>query len=300
MAKKLPAIIVAISLILASCSPRNAPPPPPQTPGTMFPNWPNELNGFRFRWTVESGIDLLTGPAIPLRAYLESYRVGFMTKSNADTYPGFQHAVPEIPDRRDARDGNQRWQELPYQLQWIWPAVDDHINFGDGPFFGNEYFHIMELSPTADGYLAYVCDGIYNIFHPSIRNPGKYASVLDYLKKASDALAREERSIRAWRIEFKNSGEAIGSTQPQTGKNPAPIGDVFGHWQITGASSDNYWGDLGNTTHTPRDPDYVQRLERCRDVMPHAADVRANIVTSLLDSPPPAEPAVPGWPDSAT
>lgn len=266
----------------------------------MFPNWPNDLNGFRFRWTAKPGIDLLVGPAIPVRGYLESYRVGFMTKSITNIYPGFRHAVPEIPNRRDGADGYQRWDELPFQLKWIWPAVDDRINFGDGPFFGNEYFHILELFPLADGYLAYVCDGIYNIFHPAIGHPRKYSSVLDYLRKEPDSEEREERSIELWRIEFNNTDGTTGSTRPQAGKNPAPIGDVFGHWQITGASSDNYWGDLGNTTHTPRDPDYVQRLQRCRDVMPHAADVRANIVTSVVDSPPPAEPAVPGWPDSAT
>ncbi len=294
------AVVVALC-VLTGCSGHKETPAPTQAPKSMFPNWPNDLNGFRFRWSAESGIDLLTGPAIPVRAYLESYRVGFMTKSSANTYPGFERAIPKVPDPRAGYDEYRQWDELPFQLKWMLPAIDKDINFGDGPFFGNEYFRIAELSPLADGYLAYVCDGVYNIFHPAIGRPGKYSSVLDYpVRSESDLEKRELYSIDLWRIEFKNAGGASESKQPQAGKNPAPIGDVFGQWQITGASKDNYWGDLANTTHTPRDPDYVQRLQQCRDTMPHDVNERAKILANLLDSPPQAEPAVPGWPDSAT
>lgn len=222
-----------------------------------------------------------------------------MTKSSANTYPGFQRAVPELPDPRAGSDEYREWDNLPYELRWLVPAIDKGINFRDGPFFGNEYFHILELSPLADGYLAYVCDGIYNIFRPAIGRPGKYSSVKDTPANVT-AQEREEGAVNLWRIEFKNADGGTGSTQSQEGKNPAPIGDVFGHWKITGASEDNYWGYVGKTTHTPRDPDYVQRLQQCRDTMPHSADERAKILTSLLDSPPQAEPAVPGWPENAT
>ena len=33
-----------------------------------------------------------------------------------------------------------------------------------GPFYGNEFFHILELTPIEGGYRAYVCDGLYKIF----------------------------------------------------------------------------------------------------------------------------------------
>lgn len=265
---------------------------------TMFPNWPNDLNGFRFRWTAQPGIDLLIGPAVPVRAYLESFRTGFMTRSSTNTYPGFQRAVPELPDPRAGDDEYRKWDYLPFELKWLIPAIDKHINFGDGPFFGNEYFHVMELSPLADGYLAYVCDGKYNIFHPAIGHSGMYASVLDYPSGKNDPQQREEDAVTLWRIEFKNGDGGNGSMQSQEGTNPAPTGNVFGHWKITGASQGNYWGDLDNTTHTPRDPDYIQQLQRCRDIMPHNVDQRAQILMSVLDTPPQAEPAVPGWPGS--
>ncbi|CDO21402.1 hypothetical protein [Mycolicibacterium mageritense] len=289
--------IMAVFCALTACIDREDPPSERAVPTTMFPNWPPELNGFRFRWTAEPGIDLLTGPAIPVRAYLESYRVGLMTKSINNTYPGFERAIPAIPDRQDRVNGYLDWEKLPFQLKWIRPAIDDSINFGDGPFFGNEYFHVIELSPLEDGYLTYVCDGIYNVFHPAIGQPGKYSSVADYLVSGgSDVERRERYTVKLWRIEFKNSDSATGSKQPQVGANPAPVGDVFGSWRIEGASSDNYWGSLSNVTHSPQDPDYVQRLQQCRDTMPHNVTERAKILTSVVDSPPPAEPAEPGWP----
>jgi hypothetical protein len=295
---KLWAAIAVALCALAGCSDNKVSSTPPEAPKPMFPNWPNDLNGFRFRWTADSGIDLLTGPAIPVRAYLESYRVGFMTKSNGNTYPGFQRAVPKIPEPQNGIGDYNNWNRLPFQLKWIQPAIDDHINFGDGPFFGNEYFHVIELSPVADGYLAYVCDGFYNVFHPAIGQPGKYSSIADRGTGADpDVQERERHSIELWRLEFKNDDDTSGSKQPQAGTNPAPVGDVFGYWRIQGASSDNFWGDLANTTHTPRDPDYVQRLQRCRDTMPHNINERARILTSVVDSPPPAEPTAPGWPD---
>jgi hypothetical protein len=298
MAMKLLTVVAAAACVLTGCSDDKESPSPPPAVKSMFPNWPNDLNGFRFRWTAGPGIDLLTGPAVPVRAYLESYRTGFMTKSSANTYPGFQRAIPELPDPRTGRAEYRQWDHLPFELKWLMPAIDKDINFRDGPFFGNEYFHIMELSPLADGYLAYVCDGIYNIFRPAIGRPGKYSSVKDSPANRT-VQEREEGAVKLWRIEFKNSDGGTGSTRTQAGKNPAPIGDVFGNWKITGASSDNYWGDLENTTHTPRDPDYVQRLQQCRDIMPHNTEERAKILTSVLDSPPQADPAVPGWPGSA-
>ncbi|CRZ15532.1 hypothetical protein BN2156_02394 [Mycolicibacterium neworleansense] len=300
MVRKTLAVTAAAVCVLAGCSDHKESPSAAPAVKTMYPNWPNDLNGFRFQWTAQPGIDLLTGPAIPVRAYLESFRTAFMTKSSANTYPGFQRAIPDLPDPRAGYDEHVQWGELPFELKWLMPAIDKDINFGDGPFFGNEYFHVLELSPLADGYLAYVCDGKYNIFHPAIGHSGKYASVLDYPGGKNDVQKREEAAVTLWRIEFKNGDAGDKTTQLQEGKSPAPIGDVFGNWKITGASQGNYWGSLKNTTHTPRDPDYVQRRQQCRDTMPHNVDERAQILMSVLDTPPQADPAVPGWPDNPT
>ena len=66
------ALMLALGLV--ACTADESPVPEPA--GTEFPNWPESLQDLRFRWTAEPGIDLLTGPAVPLRAYLESHRIG--------------------------------------------------------------------------------------------------------------------------------------------------------------------------------------------------------------------------------
>lgn len=50
--------------------------------------WPESLEDLRFRWSAEPGINLLSGPAVPLRAYLESHRIGDMTRNTDLVYPG--------------------------------------------------------------------------------------------------------------------------------------------------------------------------------------------------------------------
>jgi hypothetical protein len=269
------------------------------TEKTAFPNWPNELNGLRFRWTAEPGLDLVTGPSIPIRAYLESYRVGFMTKTIATTYPGFQRAVPKIPIPSSGYPADVEWDKLPFQLRWIRPALKDRVNFGDGPFFGNEYFHVLEISAIPNGYRAWVCDGRYAVFHPAVGRPGKYASIEDYRSgQNSDAQSREGDALDVWRIEFsKKTADSDGRTL-EKGPNPAPIGDVFGSWNIDGAAEGNFWGPVGESPR-PDAPDYLQRRQQCSDAMPDNATARAKILMSVLDSPPQARPAVPGWPIAA-
>lgn len=300
--KKFVGIGVAAAL-LSGCANHETAPQLPTIEKTAFPNWPNKLNGLRFRWTAAPNLDLLTGTAIPIRAYLESYRVGFMTKTIATTYPGFQRAVPEIPTPNDDTAASVKWGNLPFELQsirpFVWNSYPTRDNFGDGPFFGNEYFHILDISEISNGYRTYVCDGTYGIFHPAVDHPGKYASIADYpTGNHSDIAKIEDATLNVWRIEFSKKTPTSGMQTPQKGPNPAPIGDVFGDWHIDGASTGNFWGPAGSSP-SPQAPDYLQRLQQCGNAMPDNAAVRAKLLTSVLDSPPKADPAVPGWPDSA-
>src|SRR5690349_7572273 len=80
--------------MLVACSPQHDDPPPPPAPATPLAGWSNELVAdLRMRWTAAPGIDLLAGPAVPLRAYLESRSLVFMTGDMDDLYPGFDRAV---------------------------------------------------------------------------------------------------------------------------------------------------------------------------------------------------------------
>ncbi|MFV8279850.1 hypothetical protein ACNQPY_26350 [Mycobacteroides abscessus] len=254
------------------------------------------MNDFRFRWSSEPGIDLLTGPAIPLRAYLESHRVGDFTKNPQAVYPGFDQAVAKGPKNSDFA------ATVDYQLAYIRPFTDP--NYGFGPFTtfrGDEYLHILEMTPIENGYRAYVCDGLYKVFRAAqLGVQGKYVSIATGGKpgKASqDPL--DNAGIQVWRVEFNDKSTPATRLPDQRGPNPAPLGNVFGHWFITGASPTGYWGSHPNPETRPQnDAAYERRRQQCADRMPDNAEQRATFYTGEITSLPALEPADPGWPDN--
>ncbi len=272
-----------LMVALAGCQGDEAPPEP------MFANWPATLNNFRFQWTAEAGVSLVSGPAVPLRAYLESYRIGQLTEDIGATYPGFDRAVPKLPAPNS---------DAPVQLEVVRP-VPGVEQFGPpGPFYGNEFFHILELTPVEDGYRAYVCDGLYNIFREG-EEPGKYVSVVKYA--SNHAGLNDVNGIKVWRVEFTDTPPAADApamvTGDQRGPNPAPVGDVFGPWRITGAS-DFAWGtDIKREFTADETVDGAQRSSQCSDLLPQWRTERDAIIKRVLDTPPDAEPASPGWPE---
>jgi hypothetical protein len=146
-------------VVLSGCTTPTDHSPAPSKPPT-YPNWPELLEGFRFRWTAEPGIDLLTGPAVPLRAFVESYWVGVDTSdvdsdvaSNFASYPGFLNTVAQRPGVEGTID---------YQITYAWPFPG--MTYSGEPLYGNEYLHVLRIDPIDGGYRAYVCDGRYNTF----------------------------------------------------------------------------------------------------------------------------------------
>ncbi|WP_157890503.1 hypothetical protein [Mycolicibacterium goodii] len=190
-----------------------------------FPNWPQSLDGLRFRWSAEPGIDLLTGPAVPLRAYLESHRTGDFTLDPQNVYPGFQRAVHPGPPNTD------KFPDEPYELWYIQPFTDPRYAFGPaGKFYGNEYFHVLSLDRVDGGWRAYVCDGTYNIFREG-DGPNSFVPV----HRPSDGNSNQDgAAMKVWRVELTNildpadpeTPPAVNT--PQEGPLPAPTDDVFG------------------------------------------------------------------------
>ena len=84
--------------------------------------------------------------------------------------------------------------------------------------------------------------------------------------------------MKVWRVEFTDTPPAADApamvTDAQRGPNPAPAGDVFGPWRITGASDDN-WGTLINRESTADERiDGARRISQCSDLtaaMAHGA-----------------------------
>lgn len=252
------AILFALCLI-AGCSPKS-----PPAPASTFPNWPTELDGLRFRWVADPGIDLLSGPAIPVRAYVESWTIGRLTELPAPKlYPGFDQSVAAGSSKDDNFARPERYAE----------------KYGasrqKGPFFGNVYAHILEITAIPSGYSAYVCEGTYNVYYPAPDRKGLYYPM------------PSEPSVRY--IEFSRRGESR-DTSPQKGPLPAPVGDVFKGWYIEESQIvDSGWGEeLGR-----------QLGQRCDNSMPHDSNQRAQIYQTIRDAPPTAEPALPGWPNDA-
>lgn len=280
--------VTLLLLVLTGCHSTTTPEKPdtlPQ-PVALFPNWPAALNNFRFRWSAEPGIDLAAGAAVPLRAYLESHRIGDYTQNPGDVYPGFDKAVPPGPGSSVERLSTD------YQLQYIRPFTsgDTYYRPSGGGIYGNEFFHVLELSKTVNGsYRAYVCDGYYNVFQAQ----GKDFTLVGGPEKIN--IAGSFPFIWAWRVEL--TGQSSEAVQ-QEGANPAPLGNVFGDWRITGADFLGNWGSPERPDTTQRDYAVSERLTRCGNVMPGYTGQRA-IDGGRRDTPPPMEPAEPGWPDNA-
>ncbi|MFI5509059.1 hypothetical protein ACIA48_16435 [Mycobacterium sp. NPDC051804] len=261
-----------------------------EAPAPTFANWPQNLADFRFRWAAEPGIDLVSGPAVPLRAYLESYRIAQFTQENGDAYPGFDRAVPQRPPPNS---------DAPAELSGIRPLTDVEQFGPPVPFFGNEFFHILEITPIEGGYRAYVCDGLYKIFREG-EDEDKYVSVVRYA--SSRRGLGDVNGMKVWRVEFTDSppaADAPAEVTDQSGPNPAPGGDVFGPWRITGAN-DVRWGTLITDESTADEQvDGARRISQCSDLLPHWRTERDANITASLDTPPTPEPASPGWPEAS-
>ena len=51
--------------------------------------WSGSLSDLRYQWDAEAGIDVLSGAAVPVRAYMESWMLA-QSAGNLDyAYPGF-------------------------------------------------------------------------------------------------------------------------------------------------------------------------------------------------------------------
>jgi hypothetical protein len=286
------ASVVALVALGGCGAPAEAPTPESSSqPGQMFPNWPPLLNDFRFHWSAEPGIDVTTGPAMVVRAYLESYDVAQATFNADISYPGFSRATPEnLP-----HEGNYEWQLVNVRpMGYPFTAKPEDAK----PRFGYKPLHFLELSPTDTGYRAVVCSGEYAEFVASETHPGRFISV-DVSDKDGQPYARGSSSVFVHQVELTQHDPRVGPnppaapTTPQRGPLPAPEQDVFGNWFIT-AASNSYWGPKNDLKSLRRDLE-----KRCEAAMPTPAAERIAMMTGFKDQPPPHGEAIPGWPAKA-
>ena len=233
--------------------------------------WGGPVTELRAQWTAAPGIDLLSGPAVPVRAYLESRWLAQWAGNIDYAYPGFTDAVPPDEEGPDIRARQRR------------PILDGQIA---SPFTGTDHFRILSITGSGRDLSAIICNYTYSV---SIKNDdGSYYSVVR-------SLSGEPRGIFAERISLTAPApQTQPALPPQEGPAPAPSVNVFGGWQIVGNLAyvsvslpgfDNVW------------PTYDADTQACVDQAP---DPPAKIAFLINGNHPrtdfPTSPASPGWP----
>jgi hypothetical protein len=101
-----------------------------------------------FQWSAASGVELANGPAVPVRAYIESRLDAQTMGSLAYAYPGFDRAVAPVGDndRNDPLTGNLRPDEA---------EPVDNVSFGDNRF------RLQSVAPTDATMTATLCNYRY-------------------------------------------------------------------------------------------------------------------------------------------
>jgi hypothetical protein len=234
--------------------------------------WSGLTGDLRAQWTAEPGIELLSGPAVPVRAYLESRWLAQWAGNLDHAYPGFTDAVP--PNVRGTSDvgANQRR-----------PDVETHLT---SALIGNEQFRILSI--TESGRLtATICNYTYSVVKKN--EDGTVYSV-------ARTESREPRGIFAEQILLTApTAPASPPLPPQEGPSAAPDTDVFGGWKITGSLS-SISVDLPGFEKAW--PTYDADTAKCVATAP---DPPARIAFLINGNHPrsdfPTSPPSPGWPD---
>jgi hypothetical protein len=305
------AVALRLGLVLlvlaAGCRTTPAPPPPTSTPtaGPQPGDWPERLNEFRFRWTAGPGLELTTGWAVPVRAYLESRLVVSYTNDVANAYPGFDRVTPQ-----PIAPGSPQLMETPYAQREI--RTSRGASKFDDPnqrIIGNEEVHVLRTEPTPDGFRAFVCDATFNTYKQTT-GEARYVPLMSY----PGFQPTDYENMKVWRIEFSDRDTRATPTPPaapntpQRGPLPAPRTDVFGPWFVTGAIGVAGWSDSDYPDLAQGTPEQQQRFheaqaaeeamrQQCLAQYPLNAEQRKAIATTVLDASPAVKPALPGWPE---
>jgi hypothetical protein len=227
--------------------------------------WADLLSDLRYQWDGEPGIEVLTGPAVPVRAYIESWMLA-QSMGNLDyAYPGFTHAVPTDPP-----DGG--WSLRPNVNHTLSNAV-----------IGNARYHILSMNRSADIVTATVCNYDYSVAKQL--DNGQFQSV------ARD-FDRQPKGIRTERVSVAVPSEQSSSLPPQAGPSPAPSNDVFGNWRVTA-----HLFLTSQPGFKSQWPTFDADLAKCVDKAPDPPERRAFLTDGEHPrSNFPTSPASPGWP----
>lgn len=235
------------------------------------------LGNQSFQWTASPGISLTEGPAVPIRAYLESWSVVQSTGSLDSAYPGFSSAI-------DSPSG----PEPPIFTKLLKPDELGHAP--EIATVGNRKYVIDSIDQNGEQFTALVCDYRYALAN---QNPnGSFSSVADKTNK--------DTGINAYQIRLAapSRENASSALPPQEGPASRPVDDVFAGWKITGFL--NEFLDFDSQFEQAW-PTYQEDTQKCVDMAPDPPDRRNFLTTG--ENPRtdfPTGPPIPGWPQESS
>jgi hypothetical protein len=250
----------AVALV-AACNSTPTPPSPPPAPKGP---WTGPLTDVRVVWSAEPGIDLLTGPAVVVRAYEESGTGITFGGSDDFLYPGYAHALPPP----DAPPPAPHYPEA--HAPWRYPLV------------GTDRYHILRIEPSGTNLVAVYCGWFYGTAEDL--GDGKYGS--------HNPTTLPSDAIGTFRIALTPPPDGSQPLPPQKGPAPAPVDDVFGGWRIAQTlAAANY------TSPPPEWPTMVDDANTCAAKAPDPLERRLFLSAGTHPrSDFPTLPAFPGWP----
>ncbi|MBN3459797.1 hypothetical protein JNN96_37860 [Mycobacterium sp. DSM 3803] len=246
------AVAVILSIVLgAGCAPRTEPSPA---------GWPQDYKNFTIVWTGEKGLDLVTGPAVAVRAYIESFFLVELTGDDKYLYPGFATAVAD------------EWR----------PGTADPA---DDPWVGTLTNRLLSLTRNDSTVTAIGCMYTYGAASPD--GKGEYAS-------RGVPIGSPEGGINAFKVTLSANSGSGQSGKPQEGPERTPFDDVFGGYQI-----DGYWGGYISAKNKDGWdwPERQEATDECVAKAPDPFERRKYLLENFL---PQSEfyplPVKPGWP----
>jgi hypothetical protein len=238
-------------------------PTPPPTPSG---HWTATLADVRAVWSAEPGIDLLTGPAVVVRAYQESSTGITFGGSDDFLYPGYAHALPPPgtpPPAPHYPHGARPWRR---------------------PLVGTDRYHILRIEPSGANLVAVYCGWSYGVGEDL--GEGKYGS-------DNPAPPRPSDTIATFWDELTPPPPGSPALPPQKGPALAPVDDVFGGWKVAGELA------AGAFPHAPPPqwPTMFDDVGACNAKAPDPLERRLFLSTGIHPrSDFPTLPAFPGWP----
>jgi hypothetical protein len=219
--------------------------------------WPEDFRNFSIVWTAASGIDLVTGPAVPVRAYLESFLLAALAGDEKYVYPGFDDAAEE------------RWR--PGESSVIESPVGTMTN------------HLLSLDRSGGDVTAIGCNYSYHVASPKD----------DEYEAWAVPPGTPEAGIIAFKVTMSAPTESTVPSDPQEGPERTPFDDVFGGYQVTGY----FGGYVSAKGADPVWPENQQATADCIAQAPDPLERRKYLSTNYLSrSEFQTLAPSPGWP----